>query len=139
MQGGTGNDRLTGGEGDDILLGEQGIDILNGGNGIDRLVGGDGNDFLTGGAGADHFTFVVSAAGTVASGRDDVMDFEDDVDTIYIDKDFGFATVQDVLDNCSSSGGDSAIDLSKNGDDVPRIVLYGLDDYNKLANDIVLI
>ena len=63
------------------------------------------------------------------------MDFEDDVDTIYIDKDFGFATVQEVLDHCSSSGGDSAIDLSKNGDDFPRIVLYGLDDYNKLAND----
>ena len=130
---------MFGGEGNDVMLGDEGSDVMHGGNGIDRLAGGDGNDFLTGGAGADHFTFVVSAAGTVASGRDDVMDFEDDVDTIYIDKDFGFATVQEVLDHCSSSGGDSAIDLSKNGDDAPRIVLYGLDDYNKLANDIILV
>ncbi len=47
--------------------------------------------------------------------------------------------MQDVLDNCSSSGGDSAIDLSKTGADFPRVILLGLDDYNKLANDIVLI
>jgi Ca2+-binding RTX toxin-like protein len=130
---------LIGNEFANVIIGNAGVNTLNGGAGNDTLSAGDGNDFLTGGGGADRFFFVVSAAGTVASGRDDVMDFEDDVDTIYIDKDFGYATVQDVLDDCTSSGGDSAIDLSHNGDDAPRIVLYGLDDSNKLANDIVLI
>ena len=98
------------------------------------MVGGTGDDFMTGGAGADSFVFAKG------SGRDFVLDFTDNVDTIFIDgSDFGFNSVQEILDNCTSSGGDSAIDLSKNGDDAPRIILLGLDDYNKLANDIVLI
>jgi uncharacterized protein len=135
---GVGNDdRLFGGLGNDKLYGGSGNDILKGGDGNDMLFGGpDGGAFgsldkLYGGAGADRFVFGANG------GRDDIMDFQDNVDTIYISKAY-FATIQEVLENCSSSGGDSAIDLSGNGDDNPRIVLYGLDDFNKLANDIVL-
>ncbi|MEQ1578311.1 MAG: calcium-binding protein [Hyphomicrobium sp.] len=137
LTGKAGDDRLDGGSGKDKLLGGAGNDTLKGGSGNDTLNGGsDGGDFehhdtLFGGAGADRFYF--SAGG----GRDDIMDFQDNVDTIYISKSY-FSTIQDVLDNCSSSGGDSAIDLSGTGADSPRIVLYGLDDYNKLADDIVL-
>jgi Ca2+-binding RTX toxin-like protein len=133
LLGGTGNDLVTGGVGNDRLFGDQGNDRLFGGDGADRLFGGSGNDVLFGGAGQDQFHFLVG------SGRDEIRDFVDDVDTIYIDRDFGFSSVQEVLENASSSGGDSAIDLSKNGDDAPRIIIFGLDNFNKLANDIVLI
>ena len=128
---GTGNDRLGGGDGADFLQGEQGNDTIDGGLGNDRIVGGTGNDQLTGGSGANQFRFLIG------SGRDVVHDFKDDVDTISIDKRFGFATVQDILDNCSSSGGDSTINLR--GANFPRVILLGLDDFNKFANDIVLI
>ena len=73
------------------------------------------------------------------SGRDIVYDFQDNVDTLYIDRDYGFTSVSQLLKFASSSGGDSAIDLSKNGDDSPRIILLGVDNFNKLADDIVLI
>jgi hypothetical protein len=106
-----GNDQLLGGVGNDRLDGGAGNDRLNGGSGNDKLVGGAGRDQLTGGAGADQFIF------KVGMGRDDVMDFQDDIDTIVIDSAFGFTSVAEVLEFCSSSGGDSAIDLSKIGAD----------------------
>lgn len=133
LLGGIGTDRLDGGVGNDRLDGGAGNDRLNGGSGNDQLVGGEGRDQLTGGAGADQFIF------KVGMGRDDVMDFQDDVDTIVIDSAFGFTSVQDILEFCSSSGGDSAIDLSKIGADFPRIVLFGVDNFNDLADDIVII
>ena len=68
-----------------------------------------------------------------------INDFQDDVDTLLISKSFGYQTVQAVLDDGSSSGGDSAIDLSHNGDDRPRIILLGIDNANDLANDIILV
>jgi Ca2+-binding RTX toxin-like protein len=138
-------DRLVGNGGDDTLVGRSGNDKLFGGDGNDILKGGAGNDFLYGGrdggdfenldklfggAGADRFIFGPNG------GRDDIMDFQDNVDTIYISRSY-FATKQEVLDNISSSGGDSAIDLSGNGNDNPRIVIYNI-DASQLANDIVL-
>lgn len=137
-----GNDTLLGGRGDDLLRGGLGNDKLFGDAGDDSLFGDAGNDFLSGGAGDDElygglgkdkFEF------KVGSGRDIVYDFKDNVDTLYIDRDYGFTSVRQLLEHASSSGGDSAIDLSKNGDDSPRIILLGLDNFNKLADDIVLI
>jgi Ca2+-binding RTX toxin-like protein len=131
-----GNDTLLGGTGNDRLLGGGGNDILKGGAGNDTIDGGaDGGVFpnidkLFGGAGADRFIFGPNG------GRDDIMDFQDDVDTIYISKTY-FATKQELMQHISSSGGDSAIDLSGNGDDSPRIVIYNIDK-NQLSNDIVL-
>ncbi|GHC44322.1 calcium-binding protein [Neogemmobacter tilapiae] len=127
LLGGTGNDRLFGGGGNDILKGGAGNDTING--------GGDGGSFpnidqLFGGAGADRFIF------GLGGGRDDIMDFQDNVDTIYISKTY-FATKAELMQNVSSSGGDCAIDLSGNGDDSPRIVIYNIDK-SQLANDIVL-
>jgi Ca2+-binding RTX toxin-like protein len=131
-----GNDTLLGGTGNDRLLGGGGNDILKGGAGNDTIDGGaDGGAFpnidkLFGGAGADRFIFGPNG------GRDDIMDFQDDIDTIYISKTY-FATKQELLQHISSSGGDSAIDLSGNGDDSPRIVIYNADKAD-LINDIVL-
>lgn len=155
LVGSNGIDQLIGNGGNDTLLGRGGNDLLNGGTGNDRLFGGNGDDLLKGGAGADqlhggndggafdHHDTLFGGLGAdrfyfdAGGGRDDIMDFQDNVDTIYISHTY-FATVQDVLNNASSSGGDSAIDLSGTGADAPRIVLHGLDDFNKLADDIVI-
>jgi hypothetical protein len=61
------------------------------------------------------------------------------VDTLFISADFGYETVEELLRDASSSGGDSALDLSGNGDDRPRIILLGIDNFNKLADDIVIV
>jgi serralysin len=136
LYGGVGNDSLLGGGGNDKLFGGKGNDTLKGGAGADTLDGGPDTgvfpdvDHLFGGAGADRFVFGPNG------GRDDIMDFEDDVDTIYISRTY-FATKAEVLQNISSSGGDSAIDLSGTGADNPRIVILNIDQ-NQLANDIVM-
>jgi serralysin len=77
LDGGDGIDRIFGLAGNDILYGGLGNDGLGGDDGNDRLDGGHGNDFLTGGTGADLFVF--------ASGRDKIMDFTNNVDTLVLD------------------------------------------------------
>ncbi len=62
--------------GADCLIGRGGHDTLDGGEGADTLIGGGGDDLLTGGAGADVFVF--------HDGRDTVMDFTDDMDSLQI-------------------------------------------------------
>lgn len=87
IRGGIGSDRILGRQGDDRLEGNQGADIINGGSGNDnlfgglggdRLCGGIGNDRLDGGPGNDVFIFKVGFDGDV------IVDFEDDVDTIWL-------------------------------------------------------
>lgn len=144
LRGGAGNDFLSGGAGADLLIGGIGNDTLFGGGGRDVLSGGDGFDFLngnagnarlTGGAGGDNFQFDLGV------GRVFVTDFQNDVDTLLIDGDFfPGKTIQQILtQHGSSSGGDSAIDLSGTGADAPRIILIGVANVFDLANDIVLI
>lgn len=77
LLGGKSVDRLFGNDGHDKIQGEEGGDLLWGGAGNDRLEGGMGRDTLLGGAGDDVFVFT--------GGRDLVLDFEDDHDTIRID------------------------------------------------------
>ena len=128
-----GNDTIVGRGGDDSIEGGSGEDVIRGGPGNDTIEGGRGNDELSGGGGQDEFVF------ELGSGRDFILDFQDDQDTLYIDSDYGFASVKQLLRFASSSGGDSALDLSKNGDDSPRIILLGVDNFNDLRDDIVLI
>lgn len=78
ISGGAGADTLRGGAGNDWLQGDAGNDVLNGGAGADTLSGGSGNDTLRGGAGADTFLF------QPGPGRDQVMDYQPDVDRILI-------------------------------------------------------
>lgn len=89
LLGGTGNDLLVGGVGLDTLYGEDGNDQLNGiggndylfgGAGADRLEGGAGRDVMIGGAGMDAFVF------TDLSGSDFITDFEDNIDTLVLDR-----------------------------------------------------
>lgn len=144
LKGGIGEDFLDGGGGRDRLVGGADNDILFGGNGFDTLIGGDGVDFLngdagsaelTGGSGVDNFRVDLDA------GRVIITDFDNNTDTLLLDENF-FAgkTVRQILTrHGSSSGGDSAIDLSGRGDDSPRIILLGVDNIFDLRDDITLV
>ncbi|GAB3403449.1 Ig-like domain-containing protein [Massilia agilis] len=83
-----GSDSLHGGNGKDVLFGGAGADFLFGDNGTDILVGGAGFDTLTGGEGPD--TFVITAD----SGKDKVLDFKPQVDTIVV----GYAGTDSAAD-----------------------------------------
>ena len=84
LDGGTENDTLDGGAGDDILDGGSGNDILRGRAGEDDLAGGLGRDFLTGGQGADNFVFRALAETVVGANRDQILDFEQGLDSIVV-------------------------------------------------------
>ncbi|MCB1431208.1 MAG: calcium-binding protein [Alphaproteobacteria bacterium] len=135
LVGGSGKDRLIGGDGNDVLYGGSGRDILVGGDGVDFLNGNGGNATLTGGAGVDNFQVDVGARRVV------ITDFKDNVDVLLLDSNFyPGKTVQQIITlHGSSSGGDSAIDLSGNGADAPRIILLGFDNIFNIVDDIVLI
>lgn len=135
MNGGGGNDTMLGGAGNDVLFGGDGKDELNGGSGIDFLNGNAGNAELTGGGGVDNFQVDKGA------GRIIITDFTDDVDTLLLDGDFfpGKSIEQILTRFGSSSGGDSAIDLSGTGADSPRIILLGVDNIFDLKDDITII
>ncbi|ASP22604.1 leukotoxin [Antarctobacter heliothermus] len=84
LEGGADNDTMDGGNGDDILEGGDGNDVLRGRAGEDDLAGGLGRDYLTGGAGADNFVFRSVAETVAGANRDQILDFEQGVDTIVI-------------------------------------------------------
>ncbi len=84
LDGGDNDDILDGGNGDDILEGGSGNDILRGRAGEDDLAGGLGRDFLTGGQDADTFVFRALAETVVGANRDQILDFEQGVDSIVV-------------------------------------------------------
>jgi Ca2+-binding RTX toxin-like protein len=135
LKGGAGIDHLIGGIGNDTLFGGNGRDVLNGGDGFDFLNGNAGSARLTGGANVDNFQIDIGAERII------ITDFKDDLDVLLLDSDFfpGLTIQQILQQHGSSSGGDSAIDLSGTGADAPRIILLGIDNVNKLSDDIVLV
>ena len=84
LDGGTDNDTMDGGAGDDTLEGGDGNDILRGRAGEDELAGGLGRDFLTGGQAADTFVFRSLAETVIGANRDQILDFEKDLDVISV-------------------------------------------------------
>ena len=135
LSGGAGRDTLSGGTGNDVLFGGNGNDVLVGGGGFDFLNGDSGNAELAGGVGKDNFQVDVGA------GRVFINDFQDDIDTLLLDGSFfpGKTINQILTQHGSSSGGDSAIDLSGTGADSPRIILLGVDNIFSMADDITLV
>ncbi len=135
LKGEAGNDRMQGGAGNDVLFGGDGKDFLKGGGGVDFLNGNAGDAELTGGGGVDNFQVDEGA------GRIFITDFTDNVDTLLLDGDFfPGKTINQILTQFgSSSGGDSAIDLSGTGADSPRIILLGVDNIFDLRDDITII
>lgn len=110
--GGSGNDIIRGGRNDDTLLGAAGDDQLFGGSGDDRINGQAGDDRLTGSSGEDRFIF------REGYDTDRILDFEDNVDTIDLSS-FGFATVDEALDNARQSG--SVVVFDFDSGDVLRV------------------
>jgi Ca2+-binding RTX toxin-like protein len=84
LDGGDNEDVIDGGNGDDILEGGDGNDILRGRAGEDELAGGLGRDYLTGGQDADQFVFRALAETVVGALRDQILDFEQGVDSIVV-------------------------------------------------------
>jgi Ca2+-binding RTX toxin-like protein len=126
-----GNDHLFGKGGNDLLDGGPGNDDIHGGSGNDKIFGGKGDDDLYGNSGRDKFYFDLN------SGKDFIYDFNIHEDKIYISKDYGFKSAQQIVNKFAhSSGGDTAIDLSKTGDDNHQIIILGLDNANHLADHI---
>ncbi|MDR5652198.1 S8 family serine peptidase [Ruixingdingia sedimenti] len=129
LYGGQGNDLLHGGRHDDQLFGDEGRDRLLGSAGRDVLHGGAGaNDVMIGGGGQDTFIFMQG------DGRDRIMDFTDNIDTIRLDTDLwgGGRTVRQVVDTYSKVvGGNLVLDFGAD-----KLVLVGVTDKAILYNDI---
>lgn len=134
-----GNDTLNGGDGADVLFGEIGADELYGGKGADSLLGGkgrdilfgeNGNDKLWGEAGQDHFVLLDG------EGRDRIKDFQDDVDTLILDKDLwggAVMTAQAVVNAFGSISNGNALLSFADGE---RFIVEGLTNTNALVDDI---
>ena len=138
--GGSGNDRiigtaqwnkLYGNAGRDTLSGGLGNDSLRGGTSADTLDGGRGYDSLTGGTGTDRFIFT--------AGTDRIWDFENNTDTIVLDRDLwggGNRSVLNVLDTFANDVGTSVV-LNFGGGNALRV--EGAATVSVLANDIAFI
>lgn len=131
--GGGGDDEVYGGGGNDKLWGDAGDDELYGGGGKDKLYGDAGNDELYGGGAGDGFYFLGN------SDRDDVFGFQLGLDKLFIDLSaYGYASLQELLDNAKSSGGDTQIMLNPldPGDDTKMIVMHGVASIDDLQGHI---
>ena len=139
--GGGGRDILSGGDGNDTLNGHASHDTLNGGDGEDNLRGGFGADLLIGGGGDNDRMFGDEGRDTflfqAGFGRDIVMDFEDDLDTIKLDDNLwtGALTKQQVLDQFARDVGDHILLEFGNGD---TLVLRNVADIADLFDDLVI-
>jgi serralysin len=128
--GGGGNDVIFGDGGSDRLIGGNGADALWGGDGADRLLGGAGNDRMTGGAGSDVFFF--------AGGRDVVLDFRNDVDTLALDDALWGRqdlTKGEILDKATLDDGDVLFDFG-NGN---TLRIENLTQISQLRDDFYIV
>ncbi|MBV1862799.1 MAG: hypothetical protein KUG74_00055, partial [Rhodobacteraceae bacterium] len=130
LRGDTGNDTLIGGAGNDKLLGSANNDFLKGQGGKDVLDGGADNDTLHGGLHADVFVF--------GAGRDVILDFTDDLDTIRLNKSAlgleGMTRTQ-VLDLADVISDDVVFDFG--GGNV--LTVENITNINLLFNDLELV
>lgn len=130
LRGGKGDDDLSGNRGADTLRGGKGDDTLQGGKGDDVVKGGRGNDSLTGGDGEDEFFF--------KAGADEIVDFEDDIDTIVLNSTKlagSVFTVAEVEALSSVSGGSLVIDFGSGH----TLTVAGVTDFAVVENDLLII
>jgi RTX calcium-binding nonapeptide repeat (4 copies) len=124
VEGRAGDDRLVGGFYQDTLHGGGGADLVQGARGWDNLDGGRDSDILVGGPGRDEFSF------QVGSGKDTLWDFENNRDTLILDRDL----VRSGL-TAEIVGGDLTLAFGT-GD---TLVVSGITSVAQLLNDIVLV
>ncbi len=148
LYGNDGDDTLKGLKGNDKLFGDGGDDKLVGANGNDRLVGGAGNDELIGGKGKDTMigaggddTMIGNSGADVfiyrsGHGRDTIMKFNDDKDTLRIDDKIwgGGLSKAQVLDRFGSDVvGNAVLDFGG----AQKITIQDI-SISDLENDLVL-
>lgn len=131
-----GHDVLWGEGGADRLYGNVGNDRMFGGTGDDTLHGGLGNDKLSGGADSDTFVFADSFSPGNTGGVDLIFDFEDDIDSIEIGSQYGFADAQAVVDAATVAGRDVTLHLS--ADDRVTLLDFG-SDKTLLLDDLTVL
>lgn len=112
----------------DQLTGSIVANSLWGMDGDDTLAGGRGGDRLYGGQGADSFLFAFG------DDKDRVMDFEDGIDTIFLQGFAGIASEADVLALAVQDGADVLIDFGAG--DTLRVVDTAL---AALSGDLVIL
>ena len=114
---------------DDAIYGLQGKDFIFGLGGNDYIDGGSGRDRLFGGEGSDTFAFASQ------SGRDKILDFNVEKDTIEILRGTnGIFRPKDVINHAKQlNNGDVVIDLGRNA----KIILKNVDisDLKKKPGD----
>lgn len=141
LQGGTGSDTLSGGSGGDVLQGGDGRDSVSGGDGRDTLSGGDGADTLSGNGGSDRLdggaeadVFIFAANG----GRDRILGFQDNSDTLHLDDALwnnARLSVADVIDRYATVTDEGVLFSFGNH----SLLLLGLADPHILLDDLTLI
>ena len=130
LVGSAGNDVMVAGLGDDELVGDAGNDVMKGAFGNDTLSGGSGSDKLFGGSGDDLFVF------GLASGKDTIVDFAagaDSGDVVDLAA-YGFADLDAVITQATTTGGDTKIQLDTND----SITLLGVKVADLHDNDFAL-
>ncbi len=132
IYGGAGDDQMRGGRADDRIMGGAGSDRIDGNEGNDRLNGGAHYDEIEGGAGRDTFVFYKG------DDMEFIKDFENNIDTLELDESIwgGGLTPAQVLERFATSENGNTELRFGDGD---RILLAGVEDYQLLANDIVLV
>ena len=123
-----GKDTIKGLEGNDILFGNNGRDRLLGAKGRDTLDGGNGNDVLTGGAGKDVFVF--------GDGHDRIRDFEDDVDSLHLDKALAGGLTMKALGHIVEETAQGLV-FDFGGGDV--LTVQGIATWADLKDDVILV
>lgn len=148
IYGGLGDDSINGGNFDDLLLGEGGNDDIYGGNGLDTIRGGAGADYIEGNGGEDYLagqdgndTMFGGMLGdtfrfNLGDDADVIGDFQNDLDTIWIDADLmGTMAIEDLGGIATVVGGNLVLDFG-GGD---TLTLNGVTNVNILFDDIVLV
>ncbi|HHS94775.1 MAG TPA: hypothetical protein ENK63_05510 [Rhodobacterales bacterium] len=132
LWGGGGRDRMEGEEDNDRLMGGAGRDRLQGGAGDDWLIGGPGRDVLIGGTGEDTFEF----AGNF--GRDRIVRFEDDRDTLVLDHALwggGMSKAKVLRTFATEHSGHVTFDFGHG----EAILITGIKNLSDLRDDLVII
>jgi Ca2+-binding RTX toxin-like protein len=136
---GAGSDRLTGNSVDNVMDGRDGNDKLFGLDGDDRLVGGAGRDVLRGGAGDDTLIGGIGADRfQFTGGADRAAIFEDDIDTLVLDRDLwggGARSIDDILASAVDLGSSVRMYFGAGN----NIVLKGVSRIEDLRDDIAFI
>jgi Ca2+-binding RTX toxin-like protein len=88
----SGNDAIRGGKNNDVLYGGEGRDIINWSSGYDAMWGGGGNVFGDNERDLFHFTGSPTNLGDMSV----IMDFDDGIDKVVIDRSAGKVTFGDL-------------------------------------------